>query len=293
MEKILTVNNLVKSYGNKTVVKNASFDLEKGKIYGLLGPNGAGKTTIMKIITNQITKTNGSIEYDDNLKISYLMDVPQFYEYMTVYEYLSFLVNINKVNDNDKKVENLLEITKLNEHKNKKIKYLSRGLRQKLGIASVLVNETDILILDEPISALDPLGRKEILDLIYSLKNQVTVIFSSHILEDIERVCDHILLINNGRILLNETCDNVLKRTNELLVRCQNRDEILILKEQFKDAEFSTRFADTLILKYEDLLTSQQMILKCAKKFNLTIELLEKRKQSLEEVFLDEVMKNA
>ena len=293
MDIILKANNLLKSYGNKIVVNNVSFNLEKGKIYGLLGPNGAGKTTIMKIITNQIDKNAGVIDYDDSLKINYLMDVPQFYEYMSVNEYMLFLTNINKIVNANEHVEKLLEITNLTEHKNKKIKYLSRGLRQKLGIASVLINEVDILILDEPISALDPLGRKEILDLIYSLKGKVTVIFSSHILEDIERVCDHILLINNGVILLDEDSENVLKRSNELLVRCKNQEEILILKEQFIDSEFSTRFADTLILKYEDLLATQQSILKYAKKFNLTVELLEKRKNSLEEVFLDEVMKNA
>ena len=196
MHTILKVENLVKDYGNNRVVNDVSFILEKGKIYGLLGPNGAGKTTIMKILINSIKKNGGTISCKNDIKFNYLMDVPRFYEYMEVEEYLVFLAKLNKIEDIKSKVNSLLDIASLHEYKDKKIKQLSRGLRQKLGIASVLVNECDILILDEPVSALDPIARKEVLDLIKSLKGKMCVIFSSHVLEDIEKVCDHILLIN-------------------------------------------------------------------------------------------------
>lgn len=292
MDKILEVEHLVKYYGNNMAVNNVSFTLEKGKIYGLLGPNGAGKTTVMKLISNLIASDGGNIKYGD-IKINYLMDVPQFYEYMKVEEYLIFLCQLIKLENYPKKVEELLNITNLYQHKDKKIKQLSRGLRQKLGIASVLVNEIDLLILDEPISALDPLGRKEILNLIHSLKGKMCVIFSSHVLEDIEKVCDHILLINNGKIILNDTCENVLKVDNELLVRCENREQTLLLKEQYKDCEFSTEYENTLVIKYENLITVQQDILKKAKKLQINIEQIEKRRKTLEEAFLSEVKNNA
>ena len=293
MDTILAIENLVKKYGNHCVVNNVSFNLEKGKIYGLLGPNGAGKTTIMKIIINAIKKDGGKITCNQDIKFNYLMDVPRFYEYMKVEEYLVFLAKLNKIDNVEMKVKSLLDIANLNAHKSKKIKQLSRGLRQNLGIASVLVNECDVLILDEPVSALDPIARKEVLDLIKSLKGKMCVIFSSHVLEDIEKVCDSILLINRGRILLDDTCENILKVDNELLVQCDSREGTLLLKEEFLDSEFSSEIENTLVIKYEKLINTQQDILKKAKKLKVEVISMTKRKLSLQEVFLSEVRKHA
>jgi len=290
MDTILSVSNLVKKYGDNIVVKNASFSLERGKIYGLLGPNGAGKTTIMKLICNHIKKDGGLITCSDNIKIKYLMDVPMFYEYMTVVEYLIFIAELNKLENIEFRINELLNQTNLNEHKNKKIKELSRGLRQKLGIASVLVSDIDLLILDEPVSALDPIGRKEVLDLITSLKGKMSVIFSSHILVDIEKVCDDILLIHNGKILINDSCDNILNNTNCLLVKCENREQALKLKENFNESLFSSKYENTLEINFEDLLKTQTDVLKVAKKFKIVVEKMEIRKDSLEDIFLNEVM---
>ena len=289
MDEILKINNLVKKYNDNIVVKNASFSLEKGKIYGLLGPNGAGKTTIMKLISNMIKKDGGSISYSDDLKIKYLMDVPMFYEYMSVNEYLLFIAELNNLEHKENLVKELLIKTNLHEHKEKLIKQLSRGLRQKLGIASVLVTPVDLLILDEPVSALDPIGRKEVLDLIESLKGEICVIFSSHILMDIEKICDNIILINDGKILVNDAVDNILGRGNYLLVKCQSREEILSLKEMFKDSEFSSSYENTIEIEYENLLAKQQEVLKYAKKLNVNIEKMEIKRETLEEVFLKEV----
>lgn len=289
MDEILKINNLVKKYNDNIVVKNASFSLEKGKIYGLLGPNGAGKTTIMKLISNMIKKDGGSISYSDDLKIKYLMDVPMFYEYMSVNEYLLFIAELNNLEHKENLVNELLIKTNLHEHKEKLIKQLSRGLRQKLGIASVLVTPVDLLILDEPVSALDPIGRKEVLYLIESLKGEICVIFSSHILMDIEKICDNIILINDGKILVNDTVDNILSRGNYLLVKCQSREEILSLKEMFKDSEFSSSYENTIEIEYENLLAKQQEVLKYAKKLNVNIEKMEIKRETLEEVFLKEV----
>ena len=191
MSSILRLDKVTKMYDDKVVVSNASFEVEKGKVYGLLGPNGAGKTTIMKIIMNVINCERGSVECSDGLKIKYLQDVPQFYEFYTINEYLNFILDISHYK------------------KDKGIKKLSRGLRQKVGIASTIIDEPDVLILDEPVSALDPFGRKEMFDIIVSLKGKVTIIFSSHILTDIERVCDHVLLINKGKIILDKDIKDI------------------------------------------------------------------------------------
>ena len=255
MDDILSVNNLVKKYDDHVVIKDVSFSLKRGKIYGLLGPNGAGKTTIMKLITNEIAKDGGVISYSDDLKIKYLMDVPMFYEFMKVEEYLLFIGELNKIENNKERITNLLNETNLYEHKDKIIKQLSRGLRQKLGIASVLVNDIDLLILDEPVSALDPVGRKEVLDLIYSLKGKMCVVFSSHILVDIEKICDDIILINDGKIIVNDECSKILENKNILLVKFKTREDAIKIKELYENSCFSSRYENTLELDYDDLTT--------------------------------------
>lgn len=289
MDTILSVENLVKYYVGNQVLKNVSFSLERGKIYGLLGPNGAGKTTIMKILTDTIKKNGGEINYSDDLKIKYLMDVPTFYEYMRVEEYLNFLADIAKVEDKEKRISEILTITNLEAHKQKKIKQLSRGLRQKLGIAALLVDDVDLLILDEPISALDPIGRKEVLELIVKLKGRVCVIFSSHILVDIEEVCDHILLLNEGVLLVNDSYENLLKQGDKLRIKCKNQEELQKLQEIYADSKIIGKDLTQLELSYDDLITKQLEVLRYAKKHQITIEKMEVSKTTLEEIFLNEV----
>ena len=292
MDELLKVENITKVYGDNVVVNNVSFNLQKGKIYGLLGPNGAGKTTIMKIINDQVSLNGGAVKFDESVKIRYLKDVPQFYEYMSVKEFLSFLLKLNKCNDVESKLNELLHVTNLKEEKDKKIKKLSRGLRQKLGIASVLVTDVDILVLDEPVSALDPVSRQEILDLIVSLKGKTCVIFSSHILEDIEKICDHILLIHRGKLLLNDESDTIIKTENELLVQCATREQVLALKDTLEIYEFSADIENALVIPYNNLIAAQQDILKKAKKLQLDVILMEKRRKTLQEIFITEVKKH-
>lgn len=289
MDELIKVSNLVKIYKKNAAVDNASFTIERGKIYGLLGPNGAGKTTIMKLLTNIISKTGGSIKVTDGLKIKYLMDVPVFYEFMKVSEFLSMLIEINKIEQKEEKLAYLLSVTNLDEHKDKLIKQLSRGLRQKLGIASVLVSDVDLLILDEPVSALDPIGRKEVLDIITSFKGKMTVIFSSHILNDIEKVCDHVILVNKGKIVLDEDCSNLFDAGNFLLAKCNDRESALKLKESYEGAKFSESFENTVEISYEDLTTTQLNILKSAKKLGVEVISLEIKKETLEDIFLRKV----
>ena len=290
MDDILSVSNLVKKYDDHVVIKDVSFSLKRGKIYGLLGPNGAGKTTIMKLITNEIAKDGGVISYSDDLKIKYLMDVPMFYEFMKVEEYLLFIGELNKIENNKERITNLLNETNLYEHKDKIIKQLSRGLRQKLGIASVLVNDIDLLILDEPVSALDPVGRKEVLDLIYSLKGKMCVVLSSHILVDIEKRCEDIILINDGKIIVNDECSKILENKNILLVKFKTREDAIKIKELYENSCFSSRYENTLELDYDDLTTLELDVLKKAKKLAIEIEKLEVKKDTLEDIFLQGVI---
>jgi len=294
MDNILSLNNVTKVYGNKVVVNNANFEIKKGTVCGLLGPNGAGKTTIMKMIMNQIKCDGGSISYSDDLKIKYLQDVPEFYEFYTVKEYLEFVLDITHYSkDKDVRIEEVLGLLNLKDYRDNRIKKLSRGLRQKVGIASVIVDEPDVLILDEPVSALDPLGRKEMFDIILALKGKVTIIFSSHILNDIERVCDHIILISRGKIILNNEIKNIFLEKQVLLVVFKNREDLLNIKEKIKyESNFNEHIENCLEIHGDDIQTLQKDIFKILAKENVIVNSISIKKDSLEEIFLKEVKAN-
>ena len=294
MDSILKLENVSKVYGNNVVVNNVNFDIKKGSVCGLLGPNGAGKTTIMKIIMNELKCESGSVYYNKQLKIKYLQDVPNFYEFYSVEEYLFFLLDIAYY-DKDKniRVNEILELLNLGDHKDKRIKKLSRGLRQKVGIASVIIDEPDVLILDEPVSALDPIGRKEIFDLISSLRGKVTIIFSSHILTDIERVCDHVILINKGKILLNSDIKSLSLDKQTLLITFRNREDLLKIKENMDvSVRFNTNIENCLEVDGEDMRELQKKIFKVLIKNEVSVKGLSIKRDSLEEIFLREVRNN-
>ena len=294
MDNILKLQNVSKVYGSNVVVNNVSFEIEKGCVCGLLGPNGAGKTTIMKIIMNQIKCEEGNVVCDEKLKVKYLQDVPQFYEFYSIGEYLDFILNINHYSkENDVRINEVLDMLGLKEYKDVTIKKLSRGLRQKVGIASVIVDEPDILILDEPVSALDPIGRKEMFDIISKLKGKVTIIFSSHILADVERICDHIILINKGTIILNRNLKDEALDKQTLLVTFKNREDLMMLKDKIKySCFFSEVVKDCLEIEGNNIDDIQKDIFTLLVENNMSVKCISTKSESLEEIFLREVRKN-
>lgn len=294
MDYILSLQNLTKIYGNKTVVDNACVQIKRGTVCGLLGPNGAGKTTIMKMIMNQVKSDRGYVDYDKKMKIKYLQDVPNFYEFYTVGEYLSFVLELaNYSGDKENRISEVLGLLNLKNYYNDKIKKLSRGLRQKVGIASVIVDEPDILILDEPVSALDPIGRKEMFDIILSLKGKTTIIFSSHILSDIERVCDHVILINNGKIIVNDEIKNIALNESALLVEFNSREELLFIKDKLDyENSFSGEIENCLEIKGEDIAKLEKDIFELLYKNDIYIKSVSVKKDTLEKIFLKEVRKH-
>lgn len=219
---MLKVNKLKKSYGNLNVLKEISFEIDKGKTYGFLGPNGAGKTTTMNILTGLIDFDGGEIFLDgerfnrsrSNLlkRIGYLPQNPVFYSYMTAYEYLNFIGELSSIPSSKikKKSQELLEIMGLKDAAKRRVGGYSGGMKQRFGLAVALFNEPELLILDEPTSALDPEGRAEILKLIKQLKKEgMTVFLSTHILNDVERICDEVSIINQGEIILSDNLEQL------------------------------------------------------------------------------------
>lgn len=220
-KNIIVVENVVKIYGNFLALKNISFNVKDKEIVGFLGLNGAGKTTTMNILTGCISYTKGKVEifgndiFDSPLKakqnIGYLPENPPIYQNMTVLEYLKFVCRIKKVKEIKKEVDRVVDLCKLKGKENKLIFGLSKGFKQRVGIAQALVGSPKVLILDEPTSGLDPAQIIEVRKLIRSLKEEHTVIFSTHILSEIQAICDRIIIINDGEIVADETEENLLK----------------------------------------------------------------------------------
>ena len=213
---MIEVRNLVKRYGNHTAVDHLSFTVEKGQIYGFLGPNGAGKSTTMNIMTGYLGATEGEVlinghnilEEPEKAKqsIGYLPEIPPLYTDMKVGEYLKFVAELKKIERDKQKreIEKVLEMTKLQDVQNRLIRNLSKGYRQRVGLAQAIIGFPDIIILDEPTVGLDPKQIIEIRELIKELAKEHTVILSSHILAEISAVCDHIMIISNGKLVASD-----------------------------------------------------------------------------------------
>lgn len=210
---VLKIENLTKKFGTHEVLSGISFSVKEGSIFGFIGQNGAGKTTTMKMILGLMKIDQGTIEIcgekvhfgetRTNRNVGYLPDVPEFYGYMSAAEYLALcgeITHMPKTKISERSQE-LLKLVGL-EGNRKKIRSYSRGMKQRLGIAQALLNEPKLLICDEPTSALDPIGRKEILDILQKVKGKTTVIFSTHILSDVERICDEVAVLHGGNIVL-------------------------------------------------------------------------------------------
>ena len=218
---MIEVKNLVKRYGDHTAVDHLSFQIEKGKIYGFLGPNGAGKSTTMNMITGYIASTEGQVLIDghDILKepeeakqcIGYLPEIPPLYMEMTVEEYLMFAAEINKIKKRERagQVEQVISLVKLEDVRKRLIRNLSKGYRQRVGLAQAVLGYPEIIILDEPTVGLDPQQIIEIRQLIRNLAKEHTIILSSHILAEISEVCDYILIISKGKLVASDTTENL------------------------------------------------------------------------------------
>ena len=213
------VRNVVKKYGTQLALDNVSFDIENGQVLGFLGPNGAGKTTMMRIITGIIPANSGKVlvngvdVMEDSLKVrertGYLPENNPLYTDMYVREYLQFVAGLYKVADRKKRVGKLIEMTGLGSEQHKKIASLSRGYRQRVGLAQALINDPDVLILDEPTGGLDPNQIVEIRSLIAAAGKEKTVMLSTHIMQEVEAICDRIIIIKEGRIVANDSRENI------------------------------------------------------------------------------------
>lgn len=297
----LKIDNLHKSFGKNTIINGLSMSIPENTIFGFLGKNGAGKTTTMKMILGFLKKDEGSIEVfgeevsfgqsKTNRFIGYLPDVPEFYGYMTAKEYLNLCGAITGLSKNEiknKSVE-LLELVGLRDV-NKRISGYSRGMKQRLGIAQALLNSPELLICDEPTSALDSLGRKEILDIILKIKDSTTVIFSTHILSDVEAICDHVVVLDKGKNVLEGSIDELknIKRKNTIKIRFKSDKELKAFKSLDKFSNLLTNEkGDTLYLTDEDNQLKDLDILYELYKLNIFPLEIKIEEPTLENIFME------
>ena len=259
---MIEVKELVKRYSGNIAVDHLNFHVEKGQIYGFLGPNGAGKSTTMNMMTGYLAPTEGQIRINGHdvaeepmearKSIGYLPEIPPLYPDMTVLEYLRFAAELKRIPKQERgsEVERVMGETRIKDMENRLIRHLSKGYKQRVGLAQALLGDPEVLILDEPMVGLDPKQIIEIRELIRSLGKKHTVILSSHILSEITSVCDHVLIISHGKLVASDTPENLsryMKESDalELTVRGSRAacEEAMELLKQVKGLEVKTTTA--------------------------------------------------
>jgi ABC-2 type transport system ATP-binding protein len=294
----IEVKNLLKEYGEQKAVNQISFKAEKGEVVGFLGPNGAGKSTTMKILTGYIQPTDGEAYIcgidvvKDPLaakkKIGYLPESNALYYEMYVREYLDFIAAVHNLNGKStEKIEDVIVMTGLTLESNKKIGQLSKGYKQRVGLAAALVHDPEVLILDEPTSGLDPNQIIEIREVIKNQGKDKTVLFSSHILQEVEAICDRIIIINKGTLVADDKLSNLQKKSSSNIVRVNFKERIQdsLMKSLPAAKSVNHTTPNDWQLATNDPEALRKQIMALALQHNLNIVSLHSENQSLEEVF--------
>lgn len=293
----IQVKNLLKEYGAQKAVNQLSFTAHKGEIVGFLGPNGAGKSTTMKIITGYLQPTGGEAwvcgisvnesPLETKKKIGYLPELNALYYDMYVREYLSFIAGLHQLTDAKAAVEKVIETVGLTPESKKKIGQLSKGYKQRVGLAAALIHDPEVLILDEPTSGLDPNQIIEIREVIKKQGQDKTVLFSSHILQEVEAICDRVIIINKGNLVADDTLTNLRKSASGEVVSVSFKEAVdrtlldklpavkEIIKNEANNWQLATHDSDQL----------RKQILAMALQHNLNIVSLQSENQSLEDIF--------
>ncbi|TDL76837.1 ABC transporter ATP-binding protein [Rhodococcus qingshengii] len=241
---LIQIKGLKKSFQGHEVIKGLDFKLEKGKCFALLGPNGAGKTTTLRMLSGLMKPTEGSITFSDAKKdgdirhlIGYLPQFPVFYDWMSGLEFLQYVGKLAGLTSKEAKERSLelLELVGISDAKNRRVGKYSGGMRQRLGIAQAIIHRPQLVMLDEPVSALDPFGRREVLELLEGLKKETTILFSTHILNDAEEVCDEILFLHNGEIVESGTMVNLRERHQQAKIDLIFRKKTGEMESTFKN----------------------------------------------------------
>jgi len=292
LESILTLTNLTKKFGYLTAVNDLSFTINKGNVYGILGPNGSGKSTTLGIVLNVVNKTSGDFKWFDGdvtthdalKRVGAIIENPNFYPYMSAYDNLRLVCKIKGVDLS--KIDEKLEIVGLTERKNSKFKTYSLGMKQRLAIASALLNDPQILILDEPTNGLDPQGIHQIRKIIKDIANDgTTILLASHLLDEVEKVCSHVVVLRKGVKLYSGRVDEMISSHGFFELKSDKDKELLSILEN-DDSIGNVNIEDGLITAFLNNPMEASSFNKLMFEKGITLSHLVKRKESLEEQFL-------
>ena len=294
METILKITNLNKIFNRRLhAVKNVSFEIKKGNVYGILGPNGSGKSTTLGIVLNVVNKTSGEFEWFEGKstthealkKVGAIIERPNFYPYMTAKENLELVCKIKGTPL--LKVEEKLELVGLLERKNDKFRTFSLGMKQRLAIASALLNDPEILILDEPTNGLDPQGIRQIRDIIRVIASQgTTILLASHLLDEVEKVCSHVVVLQKGVMLYQGSVHNMIENNSFFELKSNNNQQLKLVLQNHPSAEKIVDEEEKVLVFLKQDITAQELNSYLFEN-KIVLEHLVKRKNSLEEQFLE------
>ena len=294
METILSLKNLDKKYGSVHAVNNLSFDIKKGDIYGILGPNGSGKSTTLGIILNVVNKSSGNFSWFNGKlsthealkKVGAIIERPNFYPYMTAVQNLKLICKIKEISTEI--IDEKLKTVNLYERKNSKFSTFSLGMKQRLAIASALLNDPEILILDEPTNGLDPQGIHEIRQIITEIASKgTTILLASHLLDEVEKICSHVIVIRNGIKLYSGSVDEMTASKGFLELKIEKDEEkLLAALELHPSVKKVEKNHEIIIATLKDDTSATEMNTFLFEK-GLFLSHLVKRKPSLEQQFLD------
>ncbi|MGY3793730.1 ABC transporter ATP-binding protein [Aquimarina sp. 433] len=292
METILTLKNLTKRFGSITAVNDLSFTIKKGNVYGILGPNGSGKSTTLGIVLNVVNRSSGDFTWFDGStsthealkKVGAIIERPNFYPYMTAAQNLKLVCQIKGVSTN--KIEEKLELVGLLDRKDSKFRTFSLGMKQRLAIASALLNDPEILILDEPTNGLDPQGIHQIREIIKVIASQgTTILLASHLLDEVEKVCSHVVIIRKGVKLYSGPVDE-MNASHGFFELNSNQNSVLIKWLSEQDIFGNVKEEDDKIVAFLNRELDAESLNKQLHQAGITLTHLVKRKESLEEQFL-------
>ena len=292
METILTVSNLTKKFGGLTAVKDLSFSIEKGNVYGILGPNGSGKSTTLGIVLNVVNPTNGSFSWFDGTtsthdalkKVGAIIERPNFYPYMSALQNLKLVCKIKEVSED--KIEDKLELVGLWDRRHSKFKTYSLGMKQRLAIASALLNDPEILILDEPTNGLDPQGIHQIRQIIKKIASEgTTILLASHLLDEVEKVCSHVVILRKGEKLYSGSVDTMMASYGFLELKTEQSQKLVsFLTDDPRFGNIDEENGMITVVLNEKMNASE--LNKLLYKNDIVLSHLVLRKESLEEQFL-------
>jgi ABC-2 type transport system ATP-binding protein len=293
LETILTIEHLNKRYGRIEALKDVSFEIQKGRVYGILGPNGSGKSTTLGIVLNVVNQTKGSYRWFDGTmqthealkKVGAIIERPNFYPYMTAEENLQLVCKIKNISYS--KVDEKLNLVGLSERRASKFSTFSLGMKQRLAIASALLNDPEILILDEPTNGLDPQGIHQIRDIIKKIAAEgTTILLASHLLDEVEKVCSHVIVLRKGEILYSGAVHEMSANEGFFELECSDNAALLAVLSEHSAVSYTKQEDDKIMVYLKSELSAADLNRYLFSK-NITLSHLVRRKNSLEAQFLE------